>query len=422
MNDGVVTAATTVSGIADIPIPYRYSNLTRILARSLHCDSSIVLLVTLNPASHATQQSFHSLDFAHRASYLREKQAKKEEATKKHFPLQHQELLKQYERKAKRHADDLQRSLPAGEKKHPSSQLVHNQETSDGAVDSRTPKGFEQLRCFEVAEILTNGRLSTDCERSSEALGGIAQVHSACDDRLLDEASFTVLSSGQEIPVVGVRLAGTEGSKKEITLAAAESRPPQRTLGKVAEIRTSITGQQTVSERLATSGKGQRAQAAFFQHVGFARGGRDCILQIPFVVHHHQLVALPLSLHGPAVSQQLTHIGSHFKRQQWLPKVPIYQSAIQRFAPPYSLQERYSPTYTGRGLYTYPGSQQMPRGPPLTEPLQIWSHCVPNNCGEELFYGQKGTLLPTVRAFTSHSGQFFTASRQPVEQLQCLMT
>ncbi|KAL8453145.1 hypothetical protein Emed_001015 [Eimeria media] len=91
------TAATTVGGTADIPIPYRYSNLTRILARSLHCDSSIVLLVTLNPANHAIHQSLHALEFAQRASYLREKQTKKEDFAKKYFPLQHQELLKQYD-------------------------------------------------------------------------------------------------------------------------------------------------------------------------------------------------------------------------------------------------------------------------------------------------------------------------------------
>ncbi|KAL8454920.1 hypothetical protein Emag_001286 [Eimeria magna] len=362
---------------------------------------------------------------------------------------------------AKQNAGDLQSSLPAGEKKHPSSrvisrgeremtfsklsarqlilvkergnlderyrvmqspnllQVVHIQDTCDEAVDSRASKGFEHSGCLEGAEILTNDRLSTDCESSSEALMGIAETRT-CDDKSQDKACFTVALSEQEtIPVVGVRMAGIEGSKKETWAAAAESASPRRTNRKVAEAQTSITGQQAVSEQLVKVGKDQREQAAFFYDGGLAHEGGDYVLQIPFVVHQNQLVALPLSLYGPAVSQQPACIRSRFERQQWQ---PFYQSAMQQSATHYGAREQYSPTYVRRGFFTYCGSVQMPQVPPLAEPLQMRTHCVACQRGEELFHGQKRTMLPTVKAITTHPTQFFTASRRPYGQVPCLMT
>ncbi|CDJ42608.1 hypothetical protein, conserved [Eimeria tenella] len=94
---GEGTANTNGMGVAgaDVPIPYRYSNLTRILAGSLHSDASIVLLVTINPASTATQLSLHAIDFAQRASCLRERPIKIGTTTTKQFLLKQHELLKE---------------------------------------------------------------------------------------------------------------------------------------------------------------------------------------------------------------------------------------------------------------------------------------------------------------------------------------
>ncbi|XP_026191046.1 uncharacterized protein LOC34623914 [Cyclospora cayetanensis] len=92
---GTAQAPGAGSRVTDIPIPYRYSNLTRILARSLQSDARIVLLVTLNPSYSATQLSLHAIEFAQRASCLRERQPRKGEANRKQFLLKQHELLRQ---------------------------------------------------------------------------------------------------------------------------------------------------------------------------------------------------------------------------------------------------------------------------------------------------------------------------------------
>ncbi|OEH73831.1 hypothetical protein cyc_08101 [Cyclospora cayetanensis] len=95
---GTAQAPGAGSRVTDIPIPYRYSNLTRILARSLQSDARIVLLVTLNPSYSATQLSLHAIEFAQRASCLRERQPRKGEANRKQFLLKQHELLRQLKR------------------------------------------------------------------------------------------------------------------------------------------------------------------------------------------------------------------------------------------------------------------------------------------------------------------------------------
>ncbi|CDJ36052.1 uncharacterized protein EMH_0028910 [Eimeria mitis] len=98
--EATVHAKGNGTGGADVPIPYRYSNLTRILARSLHSDASIVLLVTLNPACTATQLSLHAIDFAQRASCLRERPIRRGGVSPKQFLLRQYELLKELRRAA----------------------------------------------------------------------------------------------------------------------------------------------------------------------------------------------------------------------------------------------------------------------------------------------------------------------------------
>lgn len=74
---------------------WKWCALAAAFQRSLHSDSTIVLLVTLNPACTATQLSLHAIDFAQRASCLRERHPKKGEDAGKQFLLRQQELLRQ---------------------------------------------------------------------------------------------------------------------------------------------------------------------------------------------------------------------------------------------------------------------------------------------------------------------------------------
>ncbi|KAL8439920.1 hypothetical protein Efla_004845 [Eimeria flavescens] len=445
-------------GRAEIPIPYRYSNLTRILARSLHSDASIVLLVTLNPSRYATQQSLHALEFAHRASHLREKQPRKGEAYKKHLLTRQQEMLKQLRRTAESlklkapacwHATSSDSLQELQEAAHLHQELLSKFELLAAILSRQTTKkhigdlqswfpptdledvslksepasvGFiAKCKCTPDhgrAPSLLREHSQSSCTHPFNECVGEKDQQTNLIGKQLDEA-FAATSSDNRIPVLDIGTPATGTLTDEFSVSAVQPQPEKQFEEEPVALKRTVRGMQTCHGQL-TALQGGTPDPSMTATPEQPYGGHGNFMPQFLACYQQQLAPAQSLPHEPSGSLNPLHIDRQYMWQQWLPPASLQHLAVHRKPAQTKMERLHTPSYV-QGLPMYYTYVQLPSRYTAAIPLHLWLPYVPRIPAEELFYGHIGAPLPTVTA-NMKMGPVFSASRRQPLQAPCLGT